>query len=186
MFSQYVDTLTWLCAQSPPGLVGMLHGAQSMAERSNLVRRFAEAPPGSQLYVSLHAGGVGLNLPEATHVVMFDRWWNPAVEAQAVAHALRFKRQIPLTVTSFVSSRTVEERIEDILSSKRNEAQAFDAALTNPTRLSLSDLRRFWRRRSQLTACTLRKDPSMGRIRSLEILRWTRSRSGRGRCVFVT
>ena len=75
------------------------------------------------LLVSLRAGGVGLNLGEATHVVVFDRWWNPAVEVQAIYRAHRFDRDEPLHVVRFLVSDTIEERIAAILDHK---ASVFD------------------------------------------------------------
>ena len=72
------------------------------------------------LLVSLRAGGVGLNLGEATHVVIFDRWWNPAVEAQAIYRAHRFNRDEPLHVIRFLIVDSVEERIASILERKES------------------------------------------------------------------
>ena len=68
---------------------------------------------------SLRAGGVGLNLGKATHVVMFDRWWNPAVEMQAIYRAHRFERDEPLHVVSFLVSESIEERIDQIIKDKK-------------------------------------------------------------------
>ena len=78
--------------------------------------RTEAAPRG--LLVSLRAGGVGLNLGEATHVVIFDRWWNPAVEVQAIYRAHRFDREEPLHVIRFLVADSIEERIEKILERK--------------------------------------------------------------------
>ena len=68
--------------------------------------------------MSLRAGGVGLNLGGATHVVLFDRWWNPAVENQAIYRAHRFDREEPLHVVRFLIAETIEERIAEILGQK--------------------------------------------------------------------
>ena len=73
--------------------------------------------------MSLRAGGVGLNIPSADLVVLFDRWWNPAVEAQAVNRAHRLGRSTPLHVVRFLVRGSVEERIDVILSAKQ---QLFD------------------------------------------------------------
>ena len=71
------------------------------------------------MLISLHAGGVGLNIPEASTVVMFDRWWNPSVEDQAVARADRFGRENVLHVIKFLCVNSVEERIEEIIKEKK-------------------------------------------------------------------
>ena len=69
--------------------------------------------------MSLKAGGVGLNLPNASTVVLFDRWWNPAVEDQAIQRAHRFGRKEPLQVIRMLVVDSIEERIEKILKEKR-------------------------------------------------------------------
>ena len=73
--------------------------------------------------MSLRAGGVGLNIPSADLVVLFDRWWNPAVEAQAVNRAHRLGRSTSLHVVRFLVRDSVEERIDAILTAKQ---QLFD------------------------------------------------------------
>jgi SNF2 family DNA or RNA helicase len=70
------------------------------------------------LLISLKAGGVGLNLNSATNVVLFDRWWNPALENQAIQRAHRFGKKVPLNVYRFIISDTIEEKIENILKKK--------------------------------------------------------------------
>jgi SNF2 family DNA or RNA helicase len=69
--------------------------------------------------MSLRAGGVGLNLQPTNVVVLFDRWWNPAVEAQAIGRALRFGRTSPLHVIRFLCDATIEQRIEEVLREKQ-------------------------------------------------------------------
>ena len=68
--------------------------------------------------MSLQAGGVGLNLQEASMVILLDRWWNPAIESQAVQRAHRFGRETPLQVVQFLVEDSVEERILEILQKK--------------------------------------------------------------------
>ena len=80
--------------------------------------RFRTGPAPRGLLVSLRAGGVGLNLGEATHVVIFDRWWNPAVEVPAIYRAHRFDRNGPLHVVRFLVANSIEERIKKILEQK--------------------------------------------------------------------
>ena len=76
----------------------------------------------SLLVVSLRAGGRGLNLPAANHVIHFDRWWNPAVEQQATDRVHRLGQRKPVHVTSLVCTATVEERIDQLLDAKRELA----------------------------------------------------------------
>ena len=87
------------------------------------MKRFRTGGTPRALLVSLRAGGVGLNLGEATHVVLFDRWWNPAIENQAIYRAHRFDRLDPLHVIRFVVRDSIEERIAMVLEEK---AELFD------------------------------------------------------------
>lgn len=117
VFSQFVETLKWLSDRTalPSDL---LTGSMSSTERQDAMERFRTASAPRVLLVSLRAGGVGLNLGEATHVVMFDRWWNPAVEMQAIYRAHRFDRNEALHVVRFLVTDTIEERIAAILDRK--------------------------------------------------------------------
>jgi len=122
IFSQFVETLRWISKrmQVPHSL---LIGSMSLAERQKSINNFKNNPSPRILLVSLRAGGVGLNLEEATHVVLFDRWWNPAVEIQAIFRAHRFQRVEPLHVIRFLIVDSIEERIAEILDQK---GQLFD------------------------------------------------------------
>jgi superfamily II DNA or RNA helicase len=105
--------------------VPFLHGGLSLGARDELVRRFQEdddAPP--VLLVSLRAGGTGLNLTRASHVLHFDRWWNPAVEDQATDRAHRIGQTRTVTVHRLVTAGTLEERIDELLERKRALADA--------------------------------------------------------------
>ncbi len=117
VFSQFVRTLQWASdrLKLPHGF---LTGAMTPAERQAAIDEFRHGPAPRVLLVSLRAGGVGLNLGEATHVVLFDRWWNPAVENQAIYRAHRFDREEPLHVVRFLATDTIEERISEILEQK--------------------------------------------------------------------
>ena len=122
VFSQFVETLKWISDRiAPPS--DLLTGSMSVIERQAAMDRFKMEFAPRVLLVSLRAGGVGLNLGEATHVVVFDRWWNPAVEVQAIYRAHRFDRDEPLHVVRFLVSDTIEERIAAILDHK---ASVFD------------------------------------------------------------
>ncbi len=119
VFSQFVATLRWI-AERLEISHGMVEGSMPVAERESVMVEFREGRSPRCLLVSLRAGGVGLNLGEATHVVLFDRWWNPAVEAQAMYRAHRFEREDPLHVVRFLVRNTIEERIAEILEKKES------------------------------------------------------------------
>ncbi len=104
-----------------PGLV--LHGETSVGKRQPLVRRFQEDERVPFFVISLKAGGAGLNLTAASHVVHFDRWWNPAVENQATDRAFRIGQTRNVLVHKFVCRGTVEERIDQLIDSKRQLSQ---------------------------------------------------------------
>jgi SNF2 family DNA or RNA helicase len=118
VFSQYVETLSWLSRELTGVPTQLFHGGLTTLERDSVVQRFQEAPGPQVLLMSIRAGGVGLNLQAATTVVLFDRWWNPAVEDQAVQRAHRFGREVPLHVFKFLVRDTIEERIDELLREK--------------------------------------------------------------------
>jgi SNF2 family DNA or RNA helicase len=126
-----------------PGLV--LHGGTPVKERRRLVEEF-QSPDGPPCFVlSLKAGGTGLNLTEASHVIHFDRWWNPAVENQATDRAFRIGQKRNVLVHKFVCRGTVEERIDRLIAEKRGLADTLlgeggEAALTE---MNDADLLRF-------------------------------------------
>jgi len=99
------------------GLV--LHGETEVKKRKDLVRRFQEEEAVPFFVLSLKAGGAGLNLTAASHVVHFDRWWNPAVENQATDRAFRIGQNKNVLVHKFVCRGTVEEKIDQMIESKR-------------------------------------------------------------------
>lgn len=99
-----------------PGLV--LHGGTPVAERKKLVDRFQHEDGPPFFVLSLKAGGTGLNLTAASHVVHFDRWWNPAVEKQATDRAFRIGQKKNVVVHKFVCKGTVEEKIDELITSK--------------------------------------------------------------------
>jgi non-specific serine/threonine protein kinase len=99
------------------GLV--LHGGTAVAKRRELVRRFQEDELTPFFVLSLKAGGAGLNLTAASHVVHFDRWWNPAVENQATDRAFRIGQTNNVLVHKFVCRGTVEDKIDQLIESKR-------------------------------------------------------------------
>lgn len=100
-----------------PGLV--LDGETEVRKRKELVRRFQEEERIGFFVLSLKAGGSGLNLTAASHVVHFDRWWNPAVENQATDRAFRIGQTKNVLVHKFVCRGTVEEKIDKLIESKQ-------------------------------------------------------------------
>jgi hypothetical protein len=125
VFSQYVEMCrlieSHLTDQGVPTL--FLHGQVQARRREEMVARF-QAGAAPVFLLSLKAGGVGLNLTRATHVVHYDRWWNPAVEDQATDRAYRIGQDRPVQVHRLVTEGTLEDRIATLLESKRGLAEA--------------------------------------------------------------
>jgi SNF2 family DNA or RNA helicase len=119
-----------------------LHGGVRRAARDEMVERFGDAS-GPQLFlVSLKAGGTGLNLTAASHVIHLDRWWNPAVEDQATDRAYRIGQRRTVQVHKIVAAGTVEERIDEMINAKRDLAQRVVGAGEDwLTTLSTNELR---------------------------------------------
>ncbi|MDX3524116.1 SNF2-related protein [Streptomyces scabiei] len=145
VFTQYVGMArlitAHLAARAVP--VELLHGGTPVTEREHMVDRFQSgATP--VLVLSLKAAGTGLNLTRAGHVVHFDRWWNPAVEEQATDRAYRIGQTQPVQVHRLITEGTVEDRIAEMLESKRALSDAVlgsgEAALTELTDRELTDL----------------------------------------------
>ena len=145
VFTQYVGMArlitAHLAARAVP--VDLLHGGTPVPERERMVDRFQSgATP--VLVLSLKAAGTGLNLTRAGHVIHFDRWWNPAVEEQATDRAYRIGQTQPVQVHRLITEGTVEDRIAEMLESKRALADAIlgsgESALTELTDRDLSYL----------------------------------------------
>ena len=102
------------------GLV--LHGGTPIKKRQGLVKSFQEDDRVPFMVLSLKAGGTGLNLTAASHVVHFDRWWNPAVENQATDRAYRIGQNRNVLVHKFICRGTVEERIDELIAGKQKLA----------------------------------------------------------------
>jgi non-specific serine/threonine protein kinase len=104
-----------------PGLV--LHGGTQVADRAKLVKRFQEDEDVPFFVLSVKAGGTGLNLTAASHVIHFDRWWNPAVENQATDRAHRIGQKRAVLVHKLICRGTVEEKIDALIESKQSLAR---------------------------------------------------------------
>ncbi|MEU5708691.1 DEAD/DEAH box helicase [Streptomyces flaveolus] len=145
VFTQYVGMARLLTAHLSARAipVDLLHGGTPVPERERMVDRFQDGET-PVLVLSLKAAGTGLNLTRAGHVIHFDRWWNPAVEEQATDRAYRIGQTQPVQVHRLVTEGTVEDRIAEMLASKRALADAIlgsgEAALTELTDRELSDL----------------------------------------------
>ncbi len=128
VFTQFKETTAPLAAFlaqifGRPGVV--LTGDTAVAKRRDLVRRFQEDDAVPFFVLSVKAGGAGLNLTAASHVVHFDRWWNPAVEAQATDRAFRIGQKRNVLVHKFVCRGTVEDRIDHMIELKKQLAGDF-------------------------------------------------------------
>ena len=119
VFSQFRETVVELASRLSDIGPLVYHGGLSQRERDHVLSEFRIDPNRRLLLMTLRAGGVGLNLQEASYVVHFDRWWNPAVELQAEDRAHRIGQKRGLLVTRFIAANTVEEKIRDILDRKR-------------------------------------------------------------------
>ncbi len=145
VFSQYVQMCrllqTHLRGRGVPS--AFLHGGVPAAARQAMVEEF-QSGTAPVFLLSLKAGGVGLNLTRATHVVHFDRWWNPAVEDQATDRAYRIGQDRPVQVHRLVAEGTVEDRIAALLAGKRRLADAVvgsgEGWLTELSDADLADL----------------------------------------------
>ena len=102
---------------------GVIHGGVPVKERNEIVERFQSESYMPYLVLSVRAGGTGLNLTKANHVIHFDRWWNPSVENQATDRAFRIGQQKNVMVHKFVCKGSVEEKIDALIASKRELAE---------------------------------------------------------------
>ncbi len=100
-----------------------LHGGTSRTAREEMIRRFQEEGDPALFVLSLKAGGTGLNLTAANHVIHFDRWWNPAVEDQATDRAFRIGQRKDVQVRKLCCVGTLEERIDRLIEEKKDLAE---------------------------------------------------------------
>ena len=123
-FSEMGEMLRKYLGETLGGGVQFLHGGTPQKQRERMVARFQEEEDAPGIFIlSLKAGGTGLNLTRANHVFHFDRWWNPAVENQATDRAFRIGQRRDVQVHKFVCLGTLEERIDDLIESKRALAE---------------------------------------------------------------
>ena len=140
VFTQFRETTEPLAAFLG-GLFGrdglVLHGGTPVAKRREMVKRFQDDELTPFFILSLKAGGAGLNLTAASHVIHFDRWWNPAVENQATDRAFRIGQKKNVLVHKFVCRGTVEDRIDALIESKQ---QLVKDVLEGGAELQLTEL----------------------------------------------
>lgn len=101
----------------------ILHGETAIKKRSEMVEQFQREDGPPYFVLSLKAGGTGLNLTAASHVIHFDRWWNPAVENQATDRAFRIGQKKNVLVHKFICKGTLEEKIDALIESKQSMSQ---------------------------------------------------------------
>ena len=146
-FREIIDPLAGFLESlfASPGLT--LHGSTSIRQRKEAVDRFQDSEYVPFLVLSLKAGGVGLNLTGASHVIHFDRWWNPAVENQATDRAYRIGQMKNVMVHKFICKGTIEEKIDALIEDKKKLAGSLvpSAAENWITELDDSQLRDMFR-----------------------------------------
>ena len=119
VFSQWVKTIERICSRIPEANPLEYHGKIPNNKRDAVLEEFKNNPNRHVLLMSYGAGSVGLNLQFCRYVFLFDQWWNPAVEDQAINRAHRIGSVGSVTVTRMISEGTIEERINDVLQAKR-------------------------------------------------------------------
>jgi SNF2 family DNA or RNA helicase len=119
LFSQWTGCIDWLERRLARFRPLIYHGKVPTAKREPILKRFKEDAGANLLMMSYGTGAVGLNLQFAGYVFLFDRWWNPAIEDQAINRAHRIGQKSRVIVTRFISKDTIEERINRVLDEKR-------------------------------------------------------------------
>jgi SNF2 family DNA or RNA helicase len=140
VFTQYAKVGGWLRNELETRFnrrFPFLHGGLSATDRESQVQTFQTSKRPNLLILSLKAGGFGLNLTKATHVIHFDRWWNPAVENQATDRAHRIGQRKTVFVHLFISAGTLEEHVDEILERK---ARVADSVITEAEWLEAAKL----------------------------------------------
>jgi SNF2 family DNA or RNA helicase len=146
IFTQFAEMGHLLNGYLPQALernVQYLYGGTPLKVRDQMVQRFQEDDHAPPIFIlSLKAGGFGINLTRANHVFHFDRWWNPAVENQATDRAFRIGQHQNVQVHKFITSGTLEDRIDEMIESKKGLAEAIIGGEESwMTELSTEDLR---------------------------------------------
>ncbi len=139
VFSQWVEPLEVLARALRDFGPLLYHGKVPHAQRQGILDRFRADPDRHVILMSYGTGSVGLNLQFTNYVFLFDRWWNPAVEDQAINRAHRLGQKEPVFVTRFVTQNTIEGRIAEILQKKRELFEELIAQNGPPPSLGLTE-----------------------------------------------
>jgi SNF2 family DNA or RNA helicase len=139
IFSQWVDPLERLARVLAEYGTLLYHGKVPHRDRQPILDLFKRDPARHVLLMSYGTGSVGLNLQFCNYVFLFDRWWNPAIEDQAINRAHRLGQKEPVFVTRFISQGTIEERIAEILEKKRQLFHELIAQSGPPPALGLTE-----------------------------------------------
>jgi SNF2 family DNA or RNA helicase len=138
VFSQWVGTLTKIAETLDRFGPMQYHGRIPSKQRDQVIKQFKEDPTKHVILMSYGAGSVGLNLQFCEYVFLFDRWWNPAVEDQAINRAHRIGVKGAVTVTRMMTTGTIEQRIHDVLEQKRELFHQLFAEAGKPRTVGLS------------------------------------------------
>lgn len=138
LFSQWVETLEVLADRLARFKPLQYHGRIPHQRRDGVISQFREDPDCHLILMSYGAGSVGLNLQFCQYVFLFDRWWNPAVEDQAINRAHRIGAAGPVTVTRMIATNTIEQRIHNVLEEKRQLSELLFSTTGTPAGLGLS------------------------------------------------
>jgi len=138
VFSQWVDTLDKISDRLQRFQPLHYHGRVPSNKRDGVIERFRSDPKCHVILMSYGAGAVGLNLQFCRYVFLFDRWWNPAVEDQAINRAHRLGAAGTVTITRMTSVQTIEQRIHHVLEEKRSLAETLFAEGNGPANLGMT------------------------------------------------
>lgn len=119
LFSQWTSCIDWLEQKLARFKPLIYHGKVPPKQREPILKQFKDDPNANLLMMSYATGAVGLNLQFAGYVFLFDRWWNPAIEDQAINRAHRIGQKTRVIVTKFICKDTIEEKIDKVLQEKR-------------------------------------------------------------------
>jgi SNF2 family DNA or RNA helicase len=139
VFSQWVEPLERIAAALSEFGPLQFHGRVPPRERDVVLREFQSNGRRHVILMSYGTGSVGLNLQFANYVFLFDRWWNPAVEDQAINRAHRIGQKSPVFVTRFIAQDTIEGRIAEVLAKKRQLFEELVARNGAPERMGLTE-----------------------------------------------
>ncbi|MBA4191040.1 MAG: helicase [Planctomycetaceae bacterium] len=139
IFSQWVEPLHAIAKQLKRFNPLEYHGKIPQPERTPILDKFKKDPDAHVLLMSYGTGSVGLNLQFTNYVFLFDRWWNPAIEDQAINRAHRIGQKSTVTVTRFLSRETIEQRIATVLDAKRKVFNDLLANAEKPATMGLSE-----------------------------------------------